>query len=237
LTTHDDRAHMSCVDVSSNSGNGMSEAGMSFRWCRYVQRHGIRHAAYQLKSGLIEPIGNPEEPYFEIETYVPSENMFAIFAKHPATAEGMIRFCNQYGCLWGARSNRQPVSTGINCATSSCLGCMLTAHAAIRDAYEGLESADPARLFEHVNGINGHGVPRYATNAGYFPVNLHDWMWEGLLRYHWQAKGLGLYRECADPMCRVPFRAPTVRAEYHSDKCRKNHNHHRKSNATKHQTG
>jgi hypothetical protein len=140
--------------------------------------------------------------------------LYVKFAKDtPATANGMLEFCNRFGLLGGGRVDFALPWEGRNPThESTALDALFQHHRAIRQAFIRFENGDPSALIKHCNGDNGLAWLRLRLindgsgqlNMSLAPPDLIRAMW---LQFAQHACSGALLLRCQN--CNEPIRVGT----------------------------
>lgn len=146
---------------------------IDFEWSRCLDGYRLRRSGIESASarfGRYRPLETPA--------------LFAEFAKDtPASADGMLEFCNRYGLLGGGRPDI-PRHPGAPIFESVALDVLLNHHAAMRRALNLFERGNKAELIRRCNadGLAGarielHQDPKGILGWFLVPADLIRAMW------------------------------------------------------------
>jgi hypothetical protein len=103
--------------------------------------------------------------WFETTHPLKIETLFAIFAKTPATPEGIKTFCDNYGLLGGGRPDIAP-PRGTTTYEGALVSSFLQEHRRFRRAFDLFEKGDNSVLAKRWNSMDGAPLIRTELRVG-----------------------------------------------------------------------
>lgn len=103
--------------------------------------------------------------WFETTHPLKIETLFAIFAKTPATPDGIKTFCDNYGLLGGGRPDIAP-PRGTPTSEGAVVSPLLHEHRRFRRAFDLFEKGDNSALTKRWNSMDGAPLIRTELRVG-----------------------------------------------------------------------
>jgi hypothetical protein len=190
-----------------------------FQWWRCRDGYRLERSGLVSKSERFERY----RP-FEIST------LFAIFAKDtPASAQGMLSFCNRFGLLGGGRADfAEPWDRRKPTYEAVVLDQLLFQHRAIRRAFVQFENGDASELIKRCNGDEGLTFLRLRVSRDesgqlgirLMPTDLIRALWVQFAQYACSGTRLFRCQRCNAPFEVGPGTKRRSTAKFCSDRCK-----------------